>query len=60
MKPPKLYSIRIYLEPDPSGVYTVTSPDVPGLVTEGYAPDEILHNVQQALDALIKPGRTWK
>ena len=54
MKPPKLYSVRIYLEPDPSGVYTVTSPDVPGLVTEGCAPDEILHNVQQALDALIQ------
>jgi antitoxin HicB len=54
MKPPKLYSIRLYLEPDPSGVYTVTSPDVPGLVTEGRAPDEILHNVQQALDALIQ------
>ena len=31
----KLYSIRLYLEPDPSGVYTITSPDVPGLVTEG-------------------------
>ena len=60
MKSPKLYSIRLYLEPNPSGVYTVTSPDVPGLVTEGCAPDEILHNVQQALDALIKPGRTWK
>ncbi len=54
MKPSKLYSIRLYLEPNPSGVYTVTSPDVPGLVTEGHAPDEILHNVQEALDALIQ------
>jgi predicted RNase H-like HicB family nuclease len=25
---------------------------VPGLVTEGRAPDEILHNVQEALDVL--------
>ncbi len=33
-----LYSVRLHLEPDPSGVYTVTSPDVPGLVTEGRAP----------------------
>ena len=48
----KLFSIRLYLEPNPSGVYTVTSPDVPGLVTEGSTPDEILHNVQEALDAL--------
>jgi hypothetical protein len=26
-----LYSIRIYLEPNPRGVFTVTSPDVPAL-----------------------------
>ena len=47
-----LYSVRLHLEPDPSGVYTVTSPDVPGLVTEGRIPVEILNNVQEALDAL--------
>jgi len=49
----KLYSIRLYLEPNPGNVYTVTSPDVPGLVTEGRTPEEILHNVQEALDALM-------
>ena len=48
----KLYSIRLYLEPDPSGVYTITSPDIPGLVTEGRTPTEILNNVQEALTAL--------
>jgi antitoxin HicB len=48
----KLYSIRLYLEPNPGGVYTVTSPDVPGLVTEGRTPAEILSNVQEALSAL--------
>ncbi len=53
----KLHSIRLYLDPDPSGVYTVTSPDVPGLVTEGRTPDEILSNVQEALDALMD---AWK
>ena len=47
-----LHSVRLHLEPDPSGVYTVTSPDVPGLVTEGRTPVEILNNVQEALDAL--------
>jgi antitoxin HicB len=50
----KLYSVRLYLEPNPGGVYTVTSPDVPGLVTEGSTPEEILHNVQDALDALVE------
>ena len=49
----RLYSIRLYVEPDAeTGVVTVTSPDVPGLVTEGRTPAEILANVQEALDAL--------
>ena len=48
-----LHTIRLYLEPNPGGVYTVTSPDVPGLVTEGSTPTEILNNVQEALDALV-------
>jgi antitoxin HicB len=49
-----IYSIRLYLEPNPGGVYTVTSPDVPGLVTEGQTPQEIQANVQDALNALIE------
>lgn len=49
-----LYSIRVYLEPNPNGVYTVTSPDIPGLVTEGRTPDEIHANVQDALEALYE------
>ena len=53
-----LYSIRIYLEPNPGGVFTVTSPDIPGLVTEGRTPDEISTNVQEALDALRLAWRT--
>jgi antitoxin HicB len=47
-----IYSIRLYLEPNPGGIYTVTSPDVPGLVTEGKTPEEIQFNVQEALNAL--------
>jgi len=49
-----LHTIRLYLEPNPGGVYTITSPDVPGLVTEGRSPDEIQANVQEALDLLIE------
>jgi antitoxin HicB len=49
-----LHTIRLYLEPNPDGVYTVTSPDVPGLVTEGQTPDEVQANVQEALDALVE------
>lgn len=47
-----IYSIRLYLEPDDNGVYTITSPDIPGLVTEGRTPEEIQANVQEALSAL--------
>jgi len=54
MEAMKLYSVRLYLEPGPGSVYTVTSPDVPGLVTEGCAPGEILNNVQEALVALMQ------
>lgn len=48
------YRIRLTLEPDPGGVFTVTSPDVPGLVTEGKTADEIQANVQEALNALLE------
>ena len=45
-----LYALRLTLElNEESGVYTVTSPDVPGLVTEGVTPEEIHHNVEEAL-----------
>jgi antitoxin HicB len=51
----KLYNIRLKLElnPGPDRVYTVTSPDVPGLITEGSTPEEILHNVQEAIEVLL-------
>lgn len=53
MKPTRLLAIRLNLEENPGGVYTVTSPDVPGLVTEGSTPAEILNNVQEALEELM-------
>ena len=53
-KPELMDSIRLALKlDDESGVYTVTSPDVPGLVTEGTTPDEINRNVEEALQGLL-------
>ena len=49
-----LHTIRLYLEPNPGGVYTVTSPDVLGPVTEGATPDEVQANGQEALHGLIE------
>ena len=48
------YRIRLTLEPNSGGVFTVTSPDVPGLVTEGRTAAEIQTNVQDALIALFE------
>lgn len=48
------YRIRLTLEPNPGGVFTVSSPDVPGLVTEGKTAAEIQANVQEALEALLE------
>ncbi len=50
-----MYSIQLHLElNEKSEAYTVTSPDVPRLVTEGSTPEEIAHNVQEALDGLLE------
>lgn len=49
------YVIRLDLELDePTGIFTVTSPDVPGLLTEGSTPTEILANVQEVLADLLE------
>jgi predicted RNase H-like HicB family nuclease len=50
-----IYTITLELELDEeSGIYTVTSSDVPGLVTEGATSDEINHNVQEAIECLLE------
>ena len=51
--------LDLHLERNPGGVYTVTSPDTPGLVTEGSTPEEILHNAQEALAALLATGKVY-
>ena len=49
----QLHKIHLTLELNEGGVYTITSPDIPGLVTEGSTPAEIQHNVQEAIEALL-------
>jgi antitoxin HicB len=43
----------LLLEPQPEGGYTVTSPALPGLVTEGDTVDESLDHAWEALLALL-------
>jgi antitoxin HicB len=48
------YKIPLILAPQPEGGYTVTSPILPELVTEGDSVEEALNNVRDALAAVIE------
>ena len=48
------YKIPLLLTPQPEGGYTVTSPLLPELVTEGDSLSEALDNVKDALAAVIE------
>ena len=52
-----LYKVPLLLEPQPEGGFTVTSPLLPELVTEGDTVEEVLTNVQDALVAVIEAYR---
>jgi antitoxin HicB len=49
-----LYKVPLLLSPQPEGGFTVTSPLLPELVTEGSTIKEVLENVQDALAAVIE------
>jgi antitoxin HicB len=48
------YKVPLVLTPQPEGGYTVTSPLLPELVTEGNSLDEALENVKDALAAVVE------
>ena len=48
------YKVPFLLTPQPEGGYTVTSPLLPELVTEGDSISEALVNVKDALAAVIE------
>ena len=49
-----LYKVPLILAPQLDGGFTVTSPVLPELLTEGDTAEEALANVQDALDAVIE------
>ena len=51
---PMTAKIPIILEPQPEGGYTVTSPLIPELVTEGDSIEEIRENVQDCFAGLVE------
>ena len=52
--PTQLYKLPLVLTPQPEGGYTVTSPALPELVTEGDSVEEAVENVKDALVAVIE------
>jgi antitoxin HicB len=46
--------LPLVLEPQPEGGYTVTSPLLPELITEGDSVEEALENVRDALAAVVE------
>lgn len=49
-----IYKIPLVLTPQPEGGYTVTSPVLSELVTEGDTADEALNNARDALAAVLE------
>ena len=50
----RLIRLTVHLEQQPEGDYTVTAPQLPGLVTEGDTVAEAMANVEDALVALLE------
>ena len=49
-----IFKVPLILTVQPEGGYTVTSPMLPELVTEGDTPEEALENVKDALVAVLE------
>lgn len=49
-----ILKIPLILTPQPEGGFTVTSPVLPEMVTEGDTPEEVMGNVQDALQATLE------
>ena len=50
----RLIRVTVHLEQQPEGGYTVTAPQLPGLVTEGDTVAEAMSNVEDALVAVLE------
>lgn len=49
-----IYKLPLVLTPQPEGGYTVTSPVLPELVTEGDSMEEALDHLRDALQAVVE------
>jgi antitoxin HicB len=51
---PHLIKVPLVLTPQPEGGFTITSPVLPEMITEGDTAEEALENVRDALAATIE------
>lgn len=49
--------VEVVFEPQSEGGYTVYSPDLPGMVTEGDTLDEAAANAQEAIELYVESMR---
>ncbi len=54
VKIPLIATVPLNLEPQPEGGYTVTSPLVPEMITEGDTVEECLFNVSDCFAAVVE------
>jgi antitoxin HicB len=50
----EVFKVPLILEAQPEGGYTVTSPVLPELLTEGDTPEEAVEHVRDALTAVVE------
>lgn len=49
--------VEVVFEPQPDGGYTVYSPELPGMVTQGDTLDEASENAYEAIDLYVESMR---
>lgn len=47
--------LKVVLEPSDEGGYTVHVPSLPGCISEGETVEEVLENIQEAIELYLEP-----
>ncbi len=48
--------IKVILEPQEEGGYTVYVPSLPGCISQGETKEEALENIREAIELYLEPG----
>lgn len=53
----EIREVEVIFEPQPEGGYTVYSPELPGMVTEGDSLDDATQNAEEAIELYFESMR---